>query len=109
MNAQMDPSCSIIVDFANYEKIEYILYPYATYYVYSIYLLYLIVYCFNIWNFRLPNYQSNIENTSGKETSFLDLNIKVIGSDVHTSVYDKCDDFGFPIVNFPWLRDDVCG
>ena len=41
------------------------------------------------------------------ETSFLDLHIKVNGSDVHTSVYDKCDDFGFPIVNFPWLSGDV--
>ena len=38
---------------------------------------------------------------------FLDLNIKVIGSDIHTSVYDKRDDFGFPIVNFPWLSGDV--
>ena len=46
-------------------------------------------------------------NTSDKETSFLDLNIKVIGSDIHTSVYDKRDDFGFPIVNFPWLSGDV--
>ena len=31
--------------------------------------------------------QWNKANTSDKETSFLDLNIKVIGSDVHTSVY----------------------
>ena len=46
-------------------------------------------------------------NTSDKETSFLVLNIKVIGSDIHTSVYDKRDDFGFPIVNFPWLSGDV--
>ena len=45
--------------------------------------------------------------TSDKETSFLDLNIKVVGSDVHTSVYDKRDDFGFPIVNFPWFSGDV--
>ena len=51
--------------------------------------------------------QLNKANTSDKETSFLDLNIKVIGSDVHTSVYDKSDDFGFPIVNFPWLNGDV--
>ena len=49
--------------------------------------------------------QLNKASTSNKETSFLDLNIKVIGSDVHTSVYDKRDDFGFPIVNFPWLLD----
>ena len=49
----------------------------------------------------------NKANTLGKETYFLDLNIKVIGSNVHTSVYDKRDDFGFPIVNFPWLSGDV--
>ena len=49
----------------------------------------------------------NKANTSHKETSFLDLNIKVIGGDVHTSVYDKLDDFGFPIVNSPWLSGDV--
>ena len=51
--------------------------------------------------------QLNKANTSDKETSFLDLNVKVIGSDIHTSVYDKRDDFGFPIVNFPWLSGDV--
>ena len=51
--------------------------------------------------------QMNKANTSDKETSFLDLNIKVIGSDIHTSVYDKRDDFGFPIVNFPWLSGDI--
>ena len=49
----------------------------------------------------------NKANTPDKETSFLDLNIKVIGSDIHTSVYDKRDDFGFPIVNFSWLSGDV--
>ena len=46
-------------------------------------------------------------NTSPKGTSFVDLNIKIIGSDVHTSIYDKRDDFGFPIVNFHWLSCDV--
>ena len=51
--------------------------------------------------------QLNKANTSDKETSFLDLNIKVIGSHIHTSVYDKRDDFGFPLVNFPWLSGDV--
>ena len=49
----------------------------------------------------------NKANTSDKETSFLDLNIKVTGSDVHTSVYDTRDDFGFPTVNFRWLSGDV--
>ena len=51
--------------------------------------------------------QLNKANTSDKETSFLNLNIKVIGSNIHTSVYDKRDDFGSPIVNFPWLSGDV--
>ena len=37
--------------------------------------------------------QLNKANTSDKETSFLGLNIQVIGNDVHTSVYDKRDDF----------------
>ena len=50
--------------------------------------------------------QLNKANTSDKETTFLDLNIKD-KSDIHTSVYDKRDDFGFPIVNFPWLSGDV--
>ena len=51
--------------------------------------------------------QLNKAITSDKETSFLDLNIKVVGSDVHISVYDKRDDFGFPIVNFPWFSGGV--
>ena len=53
------------------------------------------------------NLQLNKANTSDKETFFLDLNIKVIGNNIHTSVYDKRDYFGFPIVNFPWLSGDV--
>ena len=32
--------------------------------------------------------QLNKANTSDTETSFLDLNIKVIGSNIHTSVYE---------------------
>ena len=35
------------------------------------------------------------------------MNIKVVGSNIHTSVYDKRDDFGFPIINFPWLSGYV--
>ena len=51
--------------------------------------------------------QLNKANASDKEISFLDLIIKVIGDNIHTSVYDKRDDFGFPIVNFSWLSGDV--
>ena len=42
----------------------------------------------------------NKANTSDKETSFLDLNIKVIDRDINTSVYELRSDFEFPIVNF---------
>ena len=45
--------------------------------------------------------QLNKANTSETETSLFDLNIKVISSNIHTSVYDKRDDFGFPIFNLP--------
>ena len=55
----------------------------------------------------LMELQLNKAITSDKETSFLDFDIKVVGSDVDTSVYDKRDDFGFPIVNFPWFSADV--
>ena len=45
----------------------------------------------------------NKANTSDKETSFLDLNIKIIGSDVHTSVYKNvlsmCNGCGMPAGN----------
>ena len=51
--------------------------------------------------------QLNKAHASNKETSFLDLNVKVIGSDVHTRVYHKRDEFGFPVVNFRWLSGDV--
>ena len=61
----------------------------------------------HISDIYLAELQLNKANTSDKESSFIDLNIKVIGSDIHTSVYDKRDDFGFPIVYFPWLSGDV--
>ena len=49
----------------------------------------------------------NKANVTNTETPFLDLNIKIINGEIHTSVYDKRDDFGFNIVNFPWLDGDV--
>ena len=51
--------------------------------------------------------QLNKANNSDKHISFLDLNIKVICSDVHTGVFDKRDDFGFPIFNFPLMSGDA--
>ena len=73
----------------------------------------------DIFTINNPEFEKNypwyISNGTSVEQSkyfrqrhfFLDLNIKVISSDVHTSVYDKRDDFGFPIANFPWLSRDV--
>ena len=46
---------------------------------------------------------------SDRETSFLGLNIGVVGSNINTSVYDRRDDFGFPMVDFPWLSGGVPG
>ena len=56
---------------------------------------------------HISELQLNKANASDKETSFLDLNIKVIGNNIHTSIYEKRNDFGFPIVNFPWLSGDI--
>ena len=33
--------------------------------------------------------------------------IMQFGSNIHTSVYDKCNGFEFAIVNFPWLSGDI--
>ena len=49
----------------------------------------------------------NKANTSDLETPFLDLHIKIINGSIHTSVYDKREDFNFKIINFPWLDGDV--
>ena len=45
-------------------------------------------------------------NTSDKET-FLDWSKTINDSNIHTSVYDKRNDFRFPFVNFPCLSGDL--
>ena len=42
-----------------------------------------------------------------QKTSFEDLNVRGICSNIHISANDKLDDFGFPIVYFSWLSGDV--
>ena len=37
----------------------------------------------------------------------VNLNIKVMGNNIHTSIYNNRDYFGLPIVNFPSLSGDV--
>ena len=47
-------------------------------------------------------------NTCDTHLSFLDLDLTVTNSgNVITNIHDKRDDFGFSIVNFPWLDSDV--
>ena len=52
----------------------------------------------------------NILNTAGsrrKQMCVSGLPTDPILAQTHTSVYDKRYDFGFPIVNFPWLSGDI--
>ena len=51
--------------------------------------------------------QLNKANVSDTEASFLDLHLSVSDGFVKTKIYDKRDDFGFDIVNFPFLDGDV--
>lgn len=49
-------------------------------------------------------------NKANEDTSncpFLDLNISILQGKIKTKIYDKRDDFSFPIVNFPFLDGDV--
>ena len=46
-------------------------------------------------------------NKSNVHTPFLDLDITIDKGNLTTKIYDKRDDFSFPIVNFPFLDGDV--
>ena len=54
-----------------------------------------------------PELQLNKANTSDTETPFLDLHLSISNGFVSSKIYDKCDDFDFDIVNFPFLDGDV--
>ena len=41
-------------------------------------------------------------NTSDTEATFLDLHLSISNDILSTEIYDKCDDFDFEIVNFPF-------
>ena len=51
--------------------------------------------------------QLNKANASDTEAAFLDLILSIHNDIVSTKIYDKCDDFDFNIVNFPFLDGDV--
>ena len=54
-----------------------------------------------------PELQLNKANTSDTETPILDLHLSISNGFVFPKIYDKCDDFDFDIVNFPFLDGDV--
>ena len=51
--------------------------------------------------------QLNKANSSDTEAAFLDLHLSIVDGFVSCKIYDKCDDFDFEIVNFPFLDGDV--
>ena len=46
-------------------------------------------------------------NSDSCHTPFLDLDITIENGSLITKIYDKRDDFDFPIVNFPFLEGDI--
>ena len=54
-----------------------------------------------------PELQLNKANASDTEAAFLDLHLSISNDIVSTKIYEKCDDFDFEIVSFPFLDGDV--
>ena len=64
----------------------------------------------NIYNIYFDQMVDRIYPTElqlNRANSFLDLNLRISNVTVSTKIYDKRDDFGFNIVNFPFLDGDV--
>ena len=47
--------------------------------------------------------QLNKSNASDTQAAFFDLHLSISNDIVSTKIYDKCDNFDFEIVNFPFL------
>ena len=54
-----------------------------------------------------PELQLNKANTSDYKALFLDISLCFSNGFVSSKIYDKCDDFDFDIVNFPFLDGEV--
>ena len=54
-----------------------------------------------------PELQLGRADTSGAEAPFLDLYLSVSDGFVSSKICDKRDDFGFDMVDFPFLDGDV--
>ena len=57
----------------------------------------------------LSELQLSATSTSATEVCYLDTNIKTGSTDTpfRLSIYDKRDDFTFPIVNFPHMDSNI--
>ena len=51
--------------------------------------------------------QLNRANSFETEARFLDLHLSILDGFILCKFYNKCDDFDFEIVNFPYLDGDV--
>ena len=49
----------------------------------------------------------NKANSNNHHCPFLDINFNINNDKLDTKIYDKRDDFSFPIVNYPFLDGDV--
>ena len=47
------------------------------------------------------------DDSDGLSTPFLDLQLTITNGIISTSIYDKRDNFDFPIVNFPHLCGNI--
>ena len=54
-----------------------------------------------------PELQLNKVNNTDTEAPFIALHLSIANGFVSSKIYDKCDDFDFDIVNFPFLDSDV--
>ena len=54
-----------------------------------------------------PELKLTCEDKSDKEVTYLDLSLSIQDSSIHYRLYDKRDNFNFPIVNFPDLSGNV--
>ena len=54
-----------------------------------------------------PELQLTCEDKSDQEVNYLDLHLKVNNSTIEYRLFDKRDNFGFKIVNFPDLSGNI--
>ena len=81
---------------------------YIQIHVFGRYFKHFDIYFDNMVNQICPSeLQLNKAKTFDTEAAFFDLHLSIPNDIVSTKMYDKCDDFDFEIVNFPFLDGDV--